>query len=479
MLSVRTLTLSPRSIARLMALFVFPLHASVIGMNTPAQSLTEARVMALPASQRGPWLAYLKQSQAQMAADKAALAKEREGLAEVPDLPKQGGSGRAIPLHRDAEFYKSAEARKIGDIILSFQTPGGGWSKNLAMTEPRAKGQIYATANLPPTPQPSDDYDYPKDEKWHYISTLDNDATNTELHFLVELSAALPGHEGDAYRASALRGFEYLLKAQFPNGGWPQVWPLEGGYHDAITYNDDAVTESAEILAGVAKAAKTTNEPEEMDPATVEFLKAQGRTLPEQQAVTEDYSFVPPAMRARAKAAVAKALECILATQLSVPSADGKGKVLAVWAQQNDPLTLEPVSARNYEMPALSSGESASVMQYLMELDHPSPAVVKAINAAAAWFEAAKVTGYAWVGGRGTPGGRVWKPQPGAGPMWARYYSLTTDKPIFGDRDKTIHDDVMDLSLERRNGYSWWGAAPARALREYDEWKKKQGVLSK
>jgi len=435
--------------------------------------------MALPASQRGPWLAYLKRSQEQMAADKAALAKECEGLAEIPPLPKQGGSGRAIPLHRDAEFYKSVEARKIGDILLSFQTPGGGWSKNLAMTEPRAKGQLYATANLAPVASAAGDYDQPVDEKWHYISTLDNDATNTELHFLVELSAALPGHEGDAYRASALRGFEYLLRAQYPNGGWPQVWPLEGGYHDAITYNDDAVTESAEVLTGVAKGAKTTNEPEEMDPATAEFLKASGRTLPEQHAVTEDYSFVPAAMRARAKAAVAKALEIILKTQLSVPAADGKGTVLAVWAQQNDPLTLEAVSARNYEMPALSSGESASVMEYLMELDHPSPAVVKAINAAAAWFEATKVTGHAWVGGRGTPGGRVWKESPGAGPMWARYYSLTADKPIFGDRDKTIHDDVMELSLERRNGYSWWGAGPAKALREYVEWKKKQGVVSK
>ena len=40
-------------------------------------SLTEARVMALPAAQRGPWLDYLKRSAAQMAADKAALAKER------------------------------------------------------------------------------------------------------------------------------------------------------------------------------------------------------------------------------------------------------------------------------------------------------------------------------------------------------------------------------------------------------------------
>ena len=431
--------------------------------------------MALPAAQRGPWLDYLKRSEAQMVADRAALSKEREGMAEVPGLPKQGFSARSMPLHRAPEYYKSDEARKVGDTILSFQTPGGGWSKNLDFgVGPRLKGQIYATANLPPTPQPKDDYDYPKDETWHYISTLDNDATNTEIHFLAELSAALPGEEGDGYRAAILRGIEFLLRAQYPNGGWPQVWPLEGGYHDAITFNDDAVTESAETLTLAANAAKTTNEPEEMDPATVEMMKQAGRAVPEQHAVTEDFSFVPMAMRVRAKAAAGKALECILATQLKVPTPDGKGAVLTVWAQQNDPLTLAPVSARNYEMPSLSSGESASVMEYLMSLPKPSPAVVKSVNAAAAWFEASKIIGYTWSGGRGTPGGRMLRASADAGPLWARYYSLTTGKPIFGDRDKTIHDDVMELSLERRNGYGWYGASPEKTLKEYAEWKKKQ-----
>jgi PelA/Pel-15E family pectate lyase len=111
-------------------------------------------------------------------------------------------------------------------------------------------------------------------------------------------------------------------------------------------------------------------------------------------------------------------------------------------------------------------------MEYLMSLPNPSPDVVRSIDAAAAWFKAHKVMGYAWVGGRNTPGGRKFEASPGAGPLWARYYSLTTGKPVFGDRDKTIHDDVMELSLERRNGYSWWGEGPKHALAQYAEWKK-------
>jgi len=30
----------------------------------------------------------------------------------------------------------------------------------------------------------------------------------------------------------------------------------------------------------------------------------------------------------------------------------------------------------------------------------------------------------------------------------------------------------MEISPERRNGYAWYGAGPAKALKEYTEWKK-------
>ena len=60
----------------------------------------------------------------------------------------------------------------------------------------------------------------------------------------------------------------------------------------------------------------------------------------------------------------------------------------------------------------------------------------------------------------------------GAGPLWARYYSVTTQKPIFGDRDKTLHDDVNDLSLERRNGYAWYSGGEQKAIDDYAQWSK-------
>jgi PelA/Pel-15E family pectate lyase len=139
-----------------------------------------------------------------------------------------------------------------------------------------------------------------------------------------------------------------------------------------------------------------------------------------------------------------------------------------VWPQQDDALTLKPVSGRNYEMPAECSGESADLLLMMMnDLPNPMAKESGSIRAAAAWFK--KVAIYGQNYGR-TADGRGLIPTPGAGPIWARYYQIDTDVPIFGDRDKTIHDNVNDLSRERRNGYSWFGAAPKRALDRYEQW---------
>jgi PelA/Pel-15E family pectate lyase len=423
----------------LLGLFITsPLSSAVIGTSKAAESITAARIAALPAKDRAVWLAYLERSQKQMKIDRATLAAERTAGATEPPIPKEGFSARTMPLNRDAAWYGSPEARHVADVIVSFQTPAGGWSKNLDMSgSVRVPGQSYATDNLSKHPS-EDDFDAPKDPHWNYVGTLDNDATNTELHFLALVSGTTPGAPGEAYRASFLRGIRYLLAAQFPNGGWPQVWPLEGGYHDAITFNDNAVTESAETLTAVAEGAG-------------------------------NYTFVPVELRRQAAASAAHALECILATQVVV-----KGR-RTVWAQQHDALTLAPVAGRNYEPAALSSGESADVLLYLMQLPHPSPAVIAAVSAGVTWLKGAAINGQEWVGGRGTAGGRHLEAKAGAGPIWARYYSISTGLPVFGDRDKTIHDDVSELSLERRNGYAWYSAGPQQALDAYATWSKDHG----
>src|ERR1044072_9420419 len=88
-------------------------HASVIGKNQPAQSLTVERLTELPAAPRAAWAAYIKRSQAQMQRDRAALAPAR-APGQTPTPPPEAGSGH-MPLDKDATWYATPEARAIAD----------------------------------------------------------------------------------------------------------------------------------------------------------------------------------------------------------------------------------------------------------------------------------------------------------------------------------------------------------------------------
>jgi PelA/Pel-15E family pectate lyase len=350
----------------LLLVVLLPMHAAVIGVSKPAPSLTVARVMStLPAGEQAQWLTYLRRSQQQLAFDQDEPFVERSHLkGPVPAPPKEGYGTRAMPLDRDAEFYKSATALHTADTIVSFQIPNGGWSKNLDMGGlAREPGQSYTANNLSrflgPDKDGQPDFDQPANPNWNYAGTLDNDATNTQLRFLARVSTAVPGREGDRFRASFIRGIYFLLHAQFPNGGWPQVWPLEGGYHDAITYNDNAVTQAASLLHEAAVGGG-------------------------------DFKFLPAGLRAEAGAAADRAVACIVRTQVVIAGRK------TVWAQQHDALTLVPVSGRNYEPAALSAGESADILMFLMKLKDASAEVREAIEAGVAWLRAHAIEGQAW-----------------------------------------------------------------------------------
>jgi len=406
--------------------------ATTIGTNPPVEPLTRERIALLPSKERSAWLEYLERSQRQRQADNDALQAELKSAGmEKATEPPHGFSARSIPLDRDAAWYASADARHIADVIVSFQTPAGGWGKNMDMSkETRRPGEAFTPGNLSRFLAPGD-FDAPLEPEWNYVGTIDNDATTTQMNFLAKVIAAAGARDRTAYVAAFLRGMDYLFLAQFPNGGWPQVWPLEGGYHDAITYNDDAMTQVVELMGHAAD----------------------GR---------DEFSFVPKNVRMHAAASFARGIRCILASQIVVNG------VATVWPQQDDPLTLKPESGRNYEPPAQCAGESASLLLLLMnDLPHPTAAELRAIRSAAAWFKKTAIYGQSYQRG---PDGRQLAASPGAGPIWARYYQIGKDIPIFADRDKSLHDNVNELSKERRNGYSWYSPESKRALDRFDTW---------
>jgi PelA/Pel-15E family pectate lyase len=314
-------------------------------------------------------------------------------------------------------WYAGDEARAIAASILQYQAPEGGWTKNTDMTAPPPAAYLAL--------KPSD-----------RAPTIDNGATTTQLHYLAQVITAT----SDAtLRAAFERGFDYLLAAQYANGGWPQFFPLRPGYYTHITYNDNAMVNVLTLLREAAR----------------------GRA---------PYAFVDAARRERAAAAVAKGIACILRTQVKQ---DGR---LTAWCAQHDETTFAPVWARNFEPPSLSGSESAGLVRFLMGEENPPPGIIAAIEGAVAWFRAVPIKGLRVDGTPGADGQRDRHAvaDPAAPALWARFYELGTNRPIFTGRDKVIRYDYNEIERERRTGYSYLGRWPATLLENYHpRWRAK------
>ena len=113
-----------------------------------------------------------------------------------------------------------------------------------------------------------------------------------------------------------------------------------------------------------------------------------------------------------------------------------------------------------------------------MAIEHPGPGVVAAVDGAVAWFEQVKIRGIKVEDRpdkeRSKGIYRVVVEDPSAPPIWARFYEIGTNKPIFADRDSVKKYSLAEIGDERRNGYKWYGYWPQNLLeKEYPAWKAK------
>ena len=327
-------------------------------------------------------------------------------------------------LKQPDAWYGSAEAVRIANNLLLYQRDIGGWDKNIDMARaltPAERGELEKEKHEPAA-----------------HSTIDNQSTYPQMQYLARVYTAT--HEA-RFAAAFRSGFEYLMWAQYANGGWPQFYPLRHGYWDHITYNDDAMIGVMEMLRGIVRRAP-------------------------------EYAFLTHAERARAKQSIDRGIKCILKTQVT------QGGKLTVWCAQHDEKTLAPARARAYEHPSLSGSESVGIVEFLMGIDKPPGEVIRAVQGAVTWFREAKLTGIRVVAkpAPGTPKGtdKVVVADATAPPLWARFYELGTNRPIFSGRDSVIRYSMAEIEYERRNGYRWYVESPARLLdTEYPAWAAK------
>lgn len=410
-------------------------------VNLEALPLTRARVDASGGTLRPQFIAYLDASSRQQTNDRNRLRDERRTLSSIPSArPSDNDGTDSMPLNQSASYYAGSAALGIAREIVSFQVPSGGWGKNMRRTGVRRlPGQSYIADTINPDSSSADG--------WRYVGTIDNGATITEIRYLAKVQAA-QATERDAIRRSIVLGLQYLIAAQYPNGGWPQIYPLAGGYNDAITLNDDAMLNVVRLLRDVGA---------DTDPS---------------------FAFVDSALRGRATSAANRGIDWFLARQVTI----GGRKTL--WGQQYDALTQSPTSARAYEMPALASTESAKIVDFLMTIPRPDARVRAAVHGAADFFTATRLSGKRYNRSRGA------LEDAGGSDAWSRFYDLGLYNPsasavaqraraLFGDRPDThrssshglVFGSLVSVSLDRRTGYAQYGNAAQATMSRYATWR--------
>ena len=328
----------------------------------------------------------------------------------------KNGGGKGLVY----EQYSIDQITEIGENLLKFQNPDGGWPKNIDWL-----GKL--------------DYElvWKRLSNFERKSTCDNRNTYTQIEYLSKVYTVTLDAK---YRDAAIRGLNFILATQNESGGW------RGSDVDAITFNDDLMTGIMNLFLDILE----------------------GRPY---------YSWVDEGMRIEIEESFNRAVEVTLKCQIVV-----KG-IKTGWCQQHDHKTLLAVKARSYELPSIASLETTSVVEFLMRFNRPDQKIIDAINSAVAWLEESKIYGIRLerieVDSRNINENYkrydvIAVEDENAPPVWARYYEIEANEPFFCNRDGIKVYKLEEVDQERRIGYAWYGYWPVRLLQsKYPNWVEK------
>jgi PelA/Pel-15E family pectate lyase len=256
------------------------------------------------------------------------------------------------------------------------------------------------------------DFDKEERKKWHYRrdveagdketgkrrnrTTLDDNNSQSAFQLLIRVDKVLNFKDSEIHGA-VVYGLDALLKAQYPNGAWPQryevfpkaedfsvnqarypeTWSREFPkvrYYNFYTFNDNSI---ADIMGMMVEAYRTYDD--------VRYLDAAKRGG-----------------------------EFMILAQMPEPQ--------PVWAQQYN-LDMEPAWARKFEPPSVTGGETFGIMRALLDLyvETGEDRFLAPIPKALAWAKRSLL-----------PDGRM-----------ARFYELKTNTPLYFTKDEYVltYDD--------------------------------------
>tara|TARA_R110002095_G_scaffold149180_2_gene128903 strand:- start:463 stop:1920 length:1458 start_codon:yes stop_codon:yes gene_type:complete len=269
---------------------------------------------------------------------------------------------------KTGEPYLLEAAKDTADALVKGQLKSGGWSylvdfKNRKASQYRIEGGGPEARN---------------------VTTFDDDTSQAALRFLILLDQELKFQDPSIHGAVTY-ALDSFLKAQFPNGGWPQrysefpdpkefpllkasypeSWPREfpkQKYQSYYTFNDNAIEDLVDLMF---LAHHVYNDP-------------------------------------RYQAAALKAGDFIILAQMPAPQ--------PAWAQQYNQ-KMQPDWARKFEPPAVTGGESQGIIKTLMQIYIYSgeKKYLEPIPSALAYLKKSEL-----------PDGKL-----------ARFYELKTNRPLY------------------------------------------------
>ena len=296
-------------------------------------------------------------------------ATDTTGWVQPPGTPAVGEA--LLDAYEAAQDERYLEAaRQTARALHDTQLNSGGWDYRIEF-DPSARRR----------------YAYRADGRsgGRNRAVFDDDTTQSALRFLMRLDKIENGAFEEA-RTAAEYGLAGLLRAQYPNGAWPQKyegetweeakfpaadarypesWPREypkPRYWDFYTFNDNAMRDLVWVLV-----------------------------LAHRQYGNEAYL-----------EAAERGAEFVLRAQMPEPQ--------PAWAQQYN-FAMEPAWARKFEPPSICGGESAKLMRLLVDLylEYGRADYLEAAQKAADWFRRSQI----------------------GEDRWARFYELETNRPLY------------------------------------------------
>ena len=337
--------------------------------------------------------------------------------------------GRFIKVEPGQPSYAPAQVREIAANILLFQRDNGGWPKDYDMTAVLTEAQAAKV----------------RETRSHEDTSFDNGNLHSQVAYLARAFTML----GEpSWRAACERGFDFILAAQYPNGGWPQRFPGANDFHAHITFNDFVMIGCLHVLKDAADG-----EPQ--------------------------FAWLDAARREKARDAVRRGVECILKCQIRV---DGK---LTGWCQQHDEKTYDPRPGRTFELASICPQDTTEIVRLLMRVEKPGAEIVQSVDAAVAWLKKVQLTGVRVDKVKAAKEefirhtadfDKVVVQDAAAPPLWARHYEIGTDRPVFAGRDAVKKYALAEIERERRTGTPWHGTWPTKLIeKEYPKWREKVG----